>query len=342
MTNQIAIETRLLGPGDVGLLEAMLTLFGTAFDEVDTYSAARPGHGYLRQLLSSDSFIALAAIRDGRVVGALAAYELRKFEQPRSEIYIYDLAVAAEHRRKGVATRLILELKGLAARRGAHVIFVQADLGDDPAIQLYTRLGRREDVLHFDIPVDAELEALRYPIGRFHPRANLEPAEIGDLIEDLARLPGDLRKAVAVLSEQQLDTRYRPEGWTVRQVVHHLPDSHLNSYVRFKLALTEEEPTIRTYDEGAWAELPDGRGADIEGSLLLLEAVHRRWVSLLRALAPAEYARTFRHPEMGLVTLEQSLQLYVWHGRHHLAHVTRLCERNRWATGSAASVPPAG
>lgn len=132
----------------------MLTLFGTAFDEVETYSGARPGHAYLERLLASDTFIALAALADGRVVGALAAYELRKFEQPRSEIYIYDLAVAREHRRQGIATRLIQELKRAAAERGAWVIFVQADVGDDPAIQLYSRLGRREDVLHFDIPID--------------------------------------------------------------------------------------------------------------------------------------------------------------------------------------------
>ena len=324
MTNPTAIDIRLLGLGDAGLLEAMLTLFGTAFHEADTYSGARPGPEYLRTLLASDSFIALAALSDGEVVGALAAYELRKFEQPRSEIYIYDLAVDGEHRRRGVATRLIRDLQGVAAARGAHVIFVQADVGDDPAIELYTRLGRREDVLHFDIPVDSEVELLRYPIGRFQPRTGLAPSEIAALIDDLARLPADLRDAVASLSEQQLDTPYRPRGWTVRQVVHHLPDSHLNSYVRFKLALTEAEPTIKPYDEVAWAELPDGRGVDVEGSLLLLEAVHRRWVALLRALAPAEFARTFRHPEAGLVTLERALQLYAWHGRHHLAHVTRV------------------
>lgn len=318
-----AIDIRLLGPADAGLLESMLTLFGDAFDEVATYSSARPGPVYLRELLASDSFIALAAIIDDRVVGALAAYELRKFEQPRSEIYIYDLAVDGEHRRRGVATRLIQHLQIVAAERGAHVIFVQADVGDDPAIQLYARLGRREDVLHFDIPVDSGVERLRYPIGRFQPRTGLTASEVGALIDDLARLPGDLRRAVATLSEQQLDTPYRPRGWTVRQVVHHLPDSHLNSYVRFKLALTEEAPTIRPYDEAAWAELPDGRGADVEGSLLLLEAVHRRWVSLLRALEPAEFTRTFRHPEAGVVTLERALQLYAWHGRHHLAHVTR-------------------
>lgn len=134
-------------------MEALLTTFGEAFDEVETYSGARPGADYLMRLLGRDSFIALAALKDGAVVGGLAAYELHKFEQERSEIYIYDLAVSEAHRREGIATALILELKRMAAARGAYVIFVQADLGDDPAIALYTKLGVREDVLHFDIAV---------------------------------------------------------------------------------------------------------------------------------------------------------------------------------------------
>jgi aminoglycoside 3-N-acetyltransferase I len=143
----------VLGPDDVSMMEGLLTMFGEAFEEPDTYGRARPGADYLRRLLGTDYFIALAALKDGEVVGGLAAYELRKFEQARSEIYIYDLAVAAAHRRQGIATALILELKRLAAGRGAYVIFVQADYGDTPAIELYTRLGVREDVLHFDIKV---------------------------------------------------------------------------------------------------------------------------------------------------------------------------------------------
>jgi len=131
----------------------MLTTFGEAFDDVGTYSRARPSAAYLKRLLGSDYFIALAALKSGEVVGGIAAYELRKFEQERSEIYIYDLAVAAAHRREGIATALILELKKIAAARGAYVIFVQADLGDAPAIALYTKLGTREDVLHFDITI---------------------------------------------------------------------------------------------------------------------------------------------------------------------------------------------
>lgn len=138
---------------DVAAMEALLATFGEAFGEVETYGAARPDAAYLGRLLDSDYFIALTACKRGEVVGGLAAYELRKFERERSEIYIYDLAVARAHRREGIATALIQELKKIAAERGAYVIFVQADLADGPAIALYTKLGAREDVLHFDIPV---------------------------------------------------------------------------------------------------------------------------------------------------------------------------------------------
>ncbi len=169
---------------------------------------------------------------------------------------------------------------------------------------------------------DTELERLQYPIGRFHGRLGLFWQELRELMDDLATLPQDVRAVVATLSEKQLDTAYRPQGWTARQVVHHLPDSHINALVRFKLALTETAPTIKDYDEAAWALLPDGQGADVEGSLLLLESVHRRWTVLLRSLDRDHFARTFHHPVSGLVTLERSLQMYVWHGRHHLAHVT--------------------
>jgi len=142
-----------LASDDLALMDGLLTMFGEAFGEPGTYGGARPGAGYLRRLLGSDSFIALAAVRDGEVVGGLAAYELRKFEQERSEIYIYDLAVASGHLRQGIATALIVELKEIAAACGGYVIFVQADYGDDAAIALYTKLGAREDVLHFDIPL---------------------------------------------------------------------------------------------------------------------------------------------------------------------------------------------
>lgn len=152
MSASATFSVQGLTPGDVTLIEELLTVFGEAFEDIETYSGSRPSAGYLERLLGSDSFIAIAALESGRVIGGLAAYELRKFEQERSEIYIYDLAVAAGHRRKGVATALIQELQKTASAREAYVIYVQADKGDAPAIALYTKLGIREDVLHFDIP----------------------------------------------------------------------------------------------------------------------------------------------------------------------------------------------
>lgn len=156
MSSDPSFTLHRLTSQDVGLLHETLAMFGEAFEDVETYGKARPGKAYSENLLGRDSFIALAALQDGAVVGGLAAYELQKFEQERSEIYIYDLAVSASHRRRGIATALIEELKTIARQRGAYVIFVQADHGDDPAIALYTKLGVREDVLHFDIPLSGE------------------------------------------------------------------------------------------------------------------------------------------------------------------------------------------
>jgi uncharacterized damage-inducible protein DinB len=150
------------------------------------------------------------------------------------------------------------------------------------------------------------------------------------LIDEIAETPLRLRAAIRAMSDEQLDTPYRPGGWTVRQVVHHVPDSHLNSYIRFKLALTEEEPTIRPYDEDRWAQLEDSRITPPEVSLALLDALHERWVTLLRSLAPEDFQRTFRHPELGLVSLNKNVALYAWHGRHHVAHITSLSERRGW------------
>lgn len=145
---------KLLDSDDVALMESLLTVFGDAFGEPETYGSKRPSASYLARLLANDAFLVLVALVDGKVVGGLAAYELRKFEQERAEIYIYDLAVAEPHRRQGIATALIRELQRIGARRGAYVIFVQADHGDDPAIALYSKIGTREDVLHFDIPTE--------------------------------------------------------------------------------------------------------------------------------------------------------------------------------------------
>jgi uncharacterized damage-inducible protein DinB len=174
-------------------------------------------------------------------------------------------------------------------------------------------------------------DSLRYPTGRFQrPKRALETAERWKMIDTIARTPDDIRAAVRGLSDSQLDTPYRPEGWTVRQVVHHVPDSHMNAYVRFKLALTEDEPTIKPYDEAKWALLADVREVPIATSLALLDAVHERWLAILRAMQPSDFERPLIHPESGHQRLDQMLALYVWHGPHHTAHITRLRERMGW------------
>lgn len=172
---------------------------------------------------------------------------------------------------------------------------------------------------------------LRYPIGPFKWEGGISAEERRRLIDEIEQAPAKLRATVHGLSAEQLDTPYRPGGWTVRQVVHHLPDSHLNAYTRFKLALTESEPRIKPYDQERWAELSDARTAPVEMSLALLESLHRRWVLLLRSLSAADFARNFQHPEMGVVSLEKNLALYAWHGKHHVAHITTLRERMGWS-----------
>jgi hypothetical protein len=171
---------------------------------------------------------------------------------------------------------------------------------------------------------------LRYPIGKFHFDGPLTEQQKQTSLDDIANAPANLRAAVKGLSEAQLDTPYRPEGWTVRQVVHHVPDSHMNAYIRFKLALTEEEPTIKPYAEDRWAKLADTKSTPIEVSLTMLDSLHDRWVRLLRSLISEDWKRAFRHPELGAMTLEKTLALYAWHGRHHVAHVTALRERSGW------------
>jgi uncharacterized damage-inducible protein DinB len=171
---------------------------------------------------------------------------------------------------------------------------------------------------------------LRYPIGPFKFEGSVTEDQRQRFIDQIEGTPAKLRAAVEGLSPEQLDTPYRPGGWTVRQVVHHLPDSHLNSYTRFKLALTEDDPTIKPYYQDRWAQLDDARNAPIEISLALLESLHQRWVLLLRSLAPQDFARTFRHPELGVVSLDKNVSLYAWHGRHHVAHITSLRERMEW------------
>ena len=170
----------------------------------------------------------------------------------------------------------------------------------------------------------------RYPIGEFSYDGAITENQKARYLDDIEQTPARLRAAVQGLSDKQLDTPYREGGWTVRQVVHHVPDSHLNSYVRFKLALTEDEPTIRPYMEHLWAELPEAKTAPIELSLVLLESLHKRWMLVLRAITPADWKRTYQHPGMGMMSLEKALASYSWHGRHHVAHVTSLREKMGW------------
>jgi hypothetical protein len=171
---------------------------------------------------------------------------------------------------------------------------------------------------------------LRYPIGPFRMEGEPNEAWRRERIVQIGETPARLRAAIAGLSPEQMDTPYRPGGWTVRQVVHHVPDSHLNAYVRLKLGLTEDEPMIRLYKEERWAELVDSRETPVEVSLTLLEAVHYRMDLLLRSMGAQDFARTFRHPEHGALPLDWLLAMYAWHGRHHAAHITSLRERMGW------------
>lgn len=174
------------------------------------------------------------------------------------------------------------------------------------------------------------LEKLRYPVGRYEAPPLYRSAFVKQAMVLLEALPAKLRQAVDSLSDEQLDTPYRPGGWTLRQVVHHLADSHLNSYTRFRLALTEENPTIKPYEESSWAYLHDARWAAPALSLQLLEALHQRWVLLLRSLTMEEWHRSFVHPQNGDTYLFQAVGMYAWHGEHHVGHILSLKERMAW------------
>jgi uncharacterized damage-inducible protein DinB len=172
---------------------------------------------------------------------------------------------------------------------------------------------------------------LSYPIGKFNWTQTIAPAERVQLIDDIAAAPAKFREAVRGLDDDQLDTPYRPGGWTVRQVIHHVADSHMNSYIRFRLALTEEQPAVNGYKEEEWAKLHDSQTMPVEISLQLLTALHGRWVDMLGSMPDAAFERTFRHSERGLIRLDTNLALYSWHSRHHAAHITGLRERMGWA-----------
>jgi uncharacterized damage-inducible protein DinB len=171
----------------------------------------------------------------------------------------------------------------------------------------------------------------RYPVGKFENPKEVSPAARNAAIEEIASAPAKVRAAIHSLNDSQLDTPYREGGWTVRQVIHHLADSHVNAYIRWRLALTETEPTIKPYEEAEWAKLEDAAHAPVEVSLRLLEPLHERWVRMLRSVKPEEFARTFRHPEHGVRTLDWMLFLYAWHGRHHTAHITELKKQKGWS-----------
>jgi hypothetical protein len=175
-----------------------------------------------------------------------------------------------------------------------------------------------------------DIADLRYPVGKFKAPDIYTDEMRKIFIKDIEKMPVLFRKAVNGLSKKQLDTPYRQGGWTIRQVVHHVPDSHLNAYVRFKLALTENEPTIKPYEQEKWAELNDSFNTPVSVSLDLLEALHKRWVTLLLSLSEPDFKRNFRHPEIGLVNIDWALSQYAWHGKHHTAHITSLRTRMGW------------
>jgi len=182
------------------------------------------------------------------------------------------------------------------------------------------------------------MEDPRYPIGAFAPPVSYTPEGRQGFIREIAELPSRVRAAVAGLTPEQLRCPYREEGWTLAQVVHHLADSHMNAYVRFKLAATADNPTVVGYDEAAWARCPDAVATRLDDSLAILDALHARWVSFLASLSPEAFARTYNHSVLGPVALDRALALYVWHGRHHVAHITRLRARQGWS----AEVPTGG
>lgn len=182
-------------------------------------------------------------------------------------------------------------------------------------------------------------DALRYPLGRFKvtPADQISQEQLQAALEEIEDLPQQLRAALLDLDEAQLDTPYRDDGWTVRQTVHHIADSHMNSFIRFRLALTEDAPTVKPYNEKDWAELIDTRTADVALSLSIVDALHARWMLMLRAMSPDDFRRPFVHPQYGERRLDWNTMLYAWHGKHHVAHITRLRDRMGWTASRSAT-----
>ena len=175
-----------------------------------------------------------------------------------------------------------------------------------------------------------DIEKLKYPIGRYQLEDNINKSSIARWIKEIESLPEKLFEAVKGLNKDQLQTQYRPDGWTVQQVIHHIADSHLNAYIRFKLALTEDKPIIKPYDEALWAKLPDSRLVDVNVSIELIKSLHKRWTTLLKELSEEELEKEFLHPESGMKNLKETICHYSWHGNHHLAHITSLKKRMSW------------
>ncbi|HXQ97589.1 MAG TPA: putative metal-dependent hydrolase [Candidatus Limnocylindrales bacterium] len=190
----------------------------------------------------------------------------------------------------------------------------------------WQRMSRRTN---FELEATVE-EDLRYPVGKWEKKGPFTPTERKQMIDSVEATPNRFRSAVAGLNDKQLDTPYRHGGWTVRQTVHHVADSHMNAYIRFRLGVTEAEPTVKPYDEKQWADLLDARTAPVDISLEIIDGIHRRWAILLHSVREIDFNRAVRHPENGVMSLDDVLALYEWHGRHHAAHITALRTRNGW------------
>jgi len=220
------------------------------------------------------------------------------------------------------------------ARPGEPAILERVSIGSVPGVTIRRAVSSNNEAGPNLLELISSGESCpmdpRYPIGKFQQPLEATPALRQQAIEIIAETPAKLRSAVEGLSPVQLDTPYREGGWTVRQVVHHVPDSHVNAYIRLRLALTEEQPTIKAYDENQWAQLHDAKTGPVAMSLALLDAVHDRWVRLLRALSDDQFGRVFIHPEHGPRTVDWLLFLYAWHGRHHTAHITEMRKQRFW------------